>query len=169
MGPPVNNNHLPHQHVEPPLLAHMPVYNPKDFKVVRIYQNFRFATKSDLGERPANLAPNFLEKFGNVILHLPERLPKMILNVINDPRFVTLALTVLALGLNSYIFYPEITVSVVKAGIALLPTISYATIKFAAYIATSASIVALGCRAQGRFMNEDLQAMYFTNRQIQNA
>src|ERR1700741_4869835 len=89
----------------------------------RFIDNFRFAVKKDIGDRPGDLAPNWLEKVGNAGLWIVEELPKKAWKAIKEPRFVSFALTILALGAVSFAFYPAPSLAVLKAGIALLPQV----------------------------------------------
>lgn len=130
----------------------------------RFIDNAKFALKKDLGEREGNLAPNLMEKIGNFGLSVAEELPKRTWQLLKEPRFVSLALTILALGANSYLFYPDISVHVVKAGLEMLPHVPLWTVKFSLYLLISATISSFGLRAQGRFWNEDLKSKFWGNK-----
>lgn len=131
----------------------------------RFIDNLVFAVKPDLGDR-GDMAPNLLEKTGNAGLWLIEKLPGLVWEKVKDPRFVSLALTILALGAVSLAFYPITTVLTIKAAVVLLPTIPLWALKFSAYLLTCATIVSYGIRAQGRFWNMPLYTAFLNNRPV---
>ncbi len=136
-------------------------YDPSSWIGIRFCDNFTFALKKDIGDRTGDRAPNWLETGGDMGLWLVEELPKKIWKVLKEPRLVSLALTILALGAVSFAFYPATSLAVVKAGIALLPQIPFWAAKFSIYLLTCETILSYGLRAQGRFWNKPLREAFY--------
>jgi hypothetical protein len=136
-------------------------YNKNDFILDRFVDYFKFCTRKDIGPRhEPDLAPNLGEKVSNIALWIAEEFPRKVFQVIKEPRFVALALTVLALGVTSLAFYPTVTISVIKAAVRLLPNIPYWAVKFGAYILTCETILALGLRTQSRLWHPELVSAF---------
>lgn len=111
---------------------------------------------------------NILEKTGNGILWTVGNLPravKWIGKQFNDPRVVTVLLTITALALTTFAFYPAITTAAVAAACtaikAALMEIPFWAVKFAGYVLTCGVIVGYGARAAGRFGNEELMKAFY--------
>lgn len=106
---------------------------------------------------------NFVEKAGDIGLWPLENFPRVVrwlCSQAKDPKVVTLALGILALIANSYLFYPLTTHLVLKASwsftVSLIPQIPLWAAKFAAYIFSCQVIVSAVARAEGRFLNKEL-------------
>lgn len=136
-------------------------YRANSYLIVRVYDNLKFATRSEIGNRAANAQPNWCEKLGNAQLWMLENMPGKIRSVTTDPRFVTLAITLLALYGTSYGFYRQITRDLTREAIKALPEISTKVLRFAAYLFTVNSILGYHNRAQGRFWNTALTNQFW--------
>ena len=132
--------------------------------IFRVYDNFRFATRSDISGRAIGAEPNWCEKLGNAQLWFIENMPKKVFKFAVDARVVTLALTALALYGTSYGFYREITRDLTKKAIDALPEISAKAARFVAYMLTVNTIVGFHNRAQGRFWNTALTDQFWNRR-----
>lgn len=100
------------------------------------------------------------ELFGDMILWTVVDLPNLVWEKISDARVMAIALTVLSLLANSFLFYPLRTFlklrSICKN---LLPP--FWAVRFASYIFTSALILGYGLRALGRFSNPELMNRFY--------
>lgn len=130
-----------------------------DWYPTRLYSHVVFGLSKEIQEHEAN----WKERLGNLGLWTVEVLPSKVLNatlkVVRDPRFVTIALTILALWANTYLFYPIHAMRVlVWTGnmLSMLPLPSLATCKFATYIYVCNAILSASLRAYGRFSNSKL-------------
>jgi len=138
-------------------------YARDDFLPVRFLNHAVLSLKTDLGARddcPKNLA----EKIGDIGLWIIEEFPLKIWAVVQDPKVVTVALTALALVAVSFAFYPAISLAFCKAAVAALPLPPLWAVKFGAYLATCAVIIAAALRAEGRFWNDALMAKFYNPR-----
>lgn len=129
-----------------------------------------FATKVNIASEqgPYEHKPRLVEKLGNGILFIVGSLPRSIKWIgrqFQDPRVVTVALTALALFVATISFYPTVTIAALTTvclGIkALVVAIPLWSVKLAAYILTSTTIVGFGLRAGGRFANADLMKAFY--------
>ena len=142
-------------------------YHSNNNLLVRFQDHAKLGLFSDIGAgRPD---PNLCEKLGNRLLkiaELPVRAVKDVGRKMQDPRYVTIALTATALLANSAIFYPTATravaVSVVTEVQNLLLKIDLAEwIRAGAYVGTCTAITGFGLRAEGRFTNEELMKQFY--------
>jgi hypothetical protein len=111
---------------------------------------------------------NLIEKAGNGLLHIVGTLPRSIKWVgrqFQDPRVVTVALTVSALFLATLSFYPAVTIVATKAAFTaihlMLSQIPLWGVKLSAYVLTCTAITGFGARATGRFANADLMKAFY--------
>lgn len=137
-------------------------YNPNSAIHLRIWDHAALGLKKNIGDRKET-PRNIVEKGGDAILWttgLLTRAVKELGKSLQDPRVVTVLLTVFALFLTTLIFYPTPTITAVKASYAfaakLIVQIPFWAVKFSAYILTCATILGAGLRAGGRFSNREL-------------
>jgi hypothetical protein len=126
----------------------------------------RFYSHFELGVRPhvhghSQSSKNVLEKAGDAGLWFVEELPYKVMKIAKDPRVVTIALTALALIVDSFLFYPSTTATTLRAVVDLLPRIPAWAVRFSAYILSVETIIAYAARAEGRFMNEHLMKRFY--------
>jgi hypothetical protein len=154
------------------------VYRP-DSAPVRLYDNIRYGTFKNFGgpfvatfERKATVDCGGLkngdaiplaaaEKAANFGLWLLEEFPKKVWKWIHEPRFVTVTLTLLALGANSALFYPKYTQEYLRQALKQIPIPPPWTVRLSAYLITSQWIVSYGVRALSRFNNVPLRKAYY--------
>lgn len=112
--------------------------------------------------------PNLIEKAGNGLLFVVGSIPRSVKWVgkqCQDPRVVTVVLTLSALFLTTLAFYPATGVAAAKATITAiqlaLGKIPLWSVKFAGYIVSCATIAGFGARATGRFANADLMKTFY--------
>lgn len=135
-------------------------YHKDSWIGVRFIDNFRFAIKKDIGSREG-CPPNLCERISTIGLWLVEEFPRKAFKALSDPRFVTLAITVLSLEITSLCFYPTMTIDLNKRAIQLLPRIPYWAVKFATYLVICETIIAYWLRAESRFCNIPLKAAFY--------
>ncbi|MEC7839182.1 MAG: hypothetical protein VX777_03985 [Chlamydiota bacterium] len=114
--------------------------------------NIIFSSKVGTPERHKTL----IEKTGDMMLWPWLNIPGKVIKIGTDARIITVAATTLALLGNTYLFYPRETLDSINYIILLLPTIPFAYIKFAGWLATCELITGLGARTFGRVDNPAL-------------
>lgn len=119
--------------------------------------HFVLGVKENIGDHDKNI----LEKMGDAGLWMVEKFPRKIWTIMKDPKVVTIALTAFALLATSFVFYPITTYLLIKAGLALLPTVPYWAVHLSVYIATISVILSTACRAEGRFLNSKLMNEFY--------
>ncbi|MBA3721062.1 MAG: hypothetical protein H0W88_01505 [Parachlamydiaceae bacterium] len=126
----------------------------------RISNHFVLGVKSEIGGH-TNQNKNFIEKTGDFGLWIVEKFPGKVWTVMKDPKVVTLVVTALALVGDSFLFYPSMTMSTVKAALVLLPQIPLWAVRFSSYIFSLQLIISTALRAEGRFMNKELMNRFY--------
>ncbi len=135
----------------------------------RFINHWQFAVTGEQDLRGGEGCPaNLVEKAGDGILHVIGSTPRSIKwmgKQFQDPRVVTIALTIIALIVISFIFYPITSALIAKAACIFigqqLAQIPLWTIRLAAYLLTCTTIVGYGARATGRFANADLMKAFY--------
>lgn len=128
------------------------------------YYFSRLGCIRDLGDR-SGCPKGYIEKAGDAGLWFVEVLPKKIWAGMKEPRVVTVALTIIGLIGNSFVFYPQITRDTLKRVIAAIPFIDRERIRFAAWFVISFEMISLGCRAFGRFNDPAFKTQFYPDAQ----
>lgn len=139
-------------------------YNPGRAGVVHFVQHALYGLKSNI-DRYDN-PKNFLEKLGDFGLWSLEKFPGKLWALMEEPRWITLALTAIALATVSFGFYPKQTTDLTKLAFQVIPTPSFAHLKFAAYLFSVGNILSASARAYGRFSNENLMLSWYAGRDV---
>jgi len=122
-------------------------------KISRLWLLLKFALVNDLGAfRPE---ANRLEKVGDFGLKPAKLLPLCVVNVLCDPRVVTIALTAFTMFVVSCICFPS-TIVLAKMAVRVIPAVPVVVYK-AAFVFAEITILAIGVRALGRFWNTELK------------
>jgi hypothetical protein len=129
-------------------------YNANDNVFYHLYQHTLFGLAPHINRYGND--KNWVEKLGDLGLWTIENFPGKMWSLMKEPRWITLALTQIALATTSYLFYPKETLFYAKAAIEKLPLPTRETVKFAAYLTVVAHIISAALRAYGRFRNEEL-------------
>lgn len=129
-------------------------------------QRFRyhavFGIRKEIGDR-TDCPKNTVEKIGDIGFWIVENIVRIVSELVHDPKFVTIVVTVLALIVDSFLFYPERTITVVDSLFSLIPFPPFWAIRFICYITTVELILAGAFRAQGRFLNTSLMKKFYKN------
>lgn len=143
--------------------------------LVRFIDHAKIGLYDDIGaERPS---ANLIENAGELLIYtskIPYRTLKAVAKKVEDPRYVTVGLTALALAANSYGFYPERTQQVAEHAIEVVADlIKDINIQekawLGSYLFTCTGILGYGTRAEGRFLNTDLmKAFYGVNKDVKS-
>lgn len=132
-------------------------YNAAAFLPTRFFSHARLGLSPNIQDH----TPNLLEKLGNMGTWPVENLPRVIKDSLKNPKIVTVALTALAMYVDSMFFYPDETTEVVNTAWSLIPKVPYSAGKFALYLLSIETIASYAARAQGRFMNSDLMKQFY--------
>lgn len=134
-------------------------YNPDHSTVFHFIQHAKFGLSQTINryDQPKNL----LEKLGDLGLWTLEKFPGKIWKLMKEPRWITLALTAIALATVSFAFYPQQTIDLANYAIRSIPLPSLAQVKFGTYLFTVGNILSFSARAYGRFSNEDLMTSWY--------
>lgn len=132
--------------------------------VVRFIDHAKLGLSSTIQPHEKNL----LEKAGDLGMWAWENVPAKMANAVRDPQVVTVALTSLALYVDSLCFYPAETSHYTRVALALLPTIPVWLPRFLSWTTSCELFASLGVRAEGRFRNKELMADFYGKRSHQD-
>lgn len=128
----------------------------------RVWDQTAFTLTKNIGPHPREGVPGALETVGDYGLWIVEELPRKVWRIMNDPRVVTAAATAFAMLAVSFAFYPTATYLALKAVAALLPVISFETVRFTAWALSMVVIASAGFgRGLGRWCNTELRNHYY--------
>lgn len=141
-------------------------YNAGDNWFSRVWDQTRFTLAKEIlakdCEYKSTGIPGALEKIGDAGLWIVEEFPRKVWTVMNDPRVVTAAATAFAMLAVSFAFYPTATYLALKGVVALLPVISFETVRFTAWAVSMVVIASAGFgRGLGRWCNTELRNHYY--------
>ncbi len=121
-----------------------------------------FATASEIKPKGKNREDEkpFVEKFAKLILWPLENIPGKVWGVLNNPRWINLALTITSMVAVSRFFYPQQTLSALNYVIKLIPVPSRETMELGAYIFTMTNIFGFFLRAASRLNNDQLMKQF---------
>lgn len=126
--------------------------------------NLRFALKKESMEIRENLPKHSLEKIGDLCSWFLYESRNCYLKYIKEPKFITVILTIWVMFLVGLLFYPSIAWGLfVDSLSAIIEGINWQYVRFVLWLASEISILGLGFRSLGRFLNKDLMAYYKIN------
>lgn len=97
---------------------------------------------------------NLCSKVGKVLEWPVTQLPREIANYFRNPKVITVALTITAMAIVQFAFYPVATALAVKfVATWIAAHISYSTIHFGLYLLCMGFVLGNGMLAFGRFSN----------------
>lgn len=142
-------------------------YRIHDNMFVRFVDHLKLGLSSNIGANRTEA--NRAEKAGNQLLkiaELPIHAAKGVARKMQDPRYVTVALTALALLGNSALFYPTETKQLVDRVVTevqkILEHVDLAKwIRCGAFATSTIAIAGYGLRAEGRWTNTELMKNFY--------
>lgn len=127
----------------------------------RFQNNLRFALRKETAIFRENFPPNKFEKIGNILTWFAYDFKEFILDILFDPRAITICFTLFAMILNALLFYPSDTWDTLSTIFNwIIDSINWSYVRFCLWILSEITIFGVGMRAFGRFSNQELLKHY---------
>lgn len=127
----------------------------------RFNNNLRFALRKESLDIRQKLPLNQIEKIGDKLSWFAYEFKDFCLEIIFDPRFITVCFTAIAMILAALLFYPSDTWNVLSTTFNwFVENINWGYIRFCLWIICEVTIFGVGMRAFGRFSNRELLKYY---------
>lgn len=127
----------------------------------RFQNNLRFALHKEAAISRVQVPPNKIEKMGDILSWFAYDFKEFILNILFDPRAITVCFTAVAMILASFLFYPSVTWDTLSTIFnRIIDWINWNYVRFSLWLISEITIFGVGMRAFGRFSNQELLKHY---------
>lgn len=127
----------------------------------RFQNNLRFALCKETAISREKLPPNKIEKVGDVLSWVAYDFKEFVLDILFDPRVMTLFFTAVAMIFAALVFYPSHTWNTLSTSFNwMMDRVNWNYVRFCLWLVSEITIFGVGMRAFGRFSNQELLKQY---------
>lgn len=130
-------------------------------QINRFQSHFQFALRREDSTIRQEIPINHIEKLGNWLAWLVYDFRKMLVNILTDPRYITIFFTTFFMILTALVFYPSDTWRIIeRISLWIINHIEWKYVRFGLWFISETTILGLGMRAFGRFSNAQLMKFH---------
>lgn len=123
--------------------------------------NLRFALRKETAIFREQCPLNKMEKVGDALSWFAYDFKECVLDIIFDPRAMTVCCTAFAMILAALLFYPSYTSDILSKSFHwIVNLVNWNYVRFCLWLISEITIFGIGVRAFGRFSNQELLKQY---------